>query len=132
MKRLPFLAPALLLLGAAVYLLPEHLAAAGLGTPAALAYMAYGLESTGAWLLVLVLLWRTPAVPVLLWLIYEAAARWVCRSALSLHVPPPRDTTMCSAAFGHDTPSWVGLLIAALCSLIVWEVQKNAAPADAA
>lgn len=118
-------AAALLALGAAVHLVPEHLADAGLGSPAALAYVAYGFEAMSAWLIVAVLLWRSPAVPVVLWLAFESLQRWACRGALPLNLPPPKDTTMCSAAFGVSVPAWGGLILAAFCAAYVWRLRAT-------
>lgn len=123
MKAGATLAAALLLLGATVHLVPEHLAAAGLGSPAALAYVAHGVEAAAAWLLLAALLHRSPALPVLLWLAFESAQRALCRAALPLNLPPPKDTTMCSAAFGVSVSAWGGLIFAALCAAYVWRLR---------
>jgi hypothetical protein len=118
---------ALLLLGAAVHLAPEHLAEAGLGTQQALEIVAYGFDATVAWLVVTAMLARTAAWPVALWLAFESLQRGVCRVALPLHTKPPPNATLCESAFGTSIPSWLGLIVAALCAAYVWEVQRDAA-----
>jgi hypothetical protein len=115
---------ALLLLGGAVHILPEHLADAGVGTQQALEYIGYGFDSMVSWLLVVVLLSRTAAWPVALWLAFESFLRGACRLALPLNVAPPRDASLCSTAFGLNVSSWLGLIVAALCAAYVWEVQR--------
>lgn len=93
------IACAMLLL--AVHLLPEHLAATGLGTQAALEYIAYGIESAALWGAALVLA-PGPLRYVAAWGIAESAARAGCRAALPLDRAPALQPgqTLCDAAAG--------------------------------
>jgi hypothetical protein len=101
------------------------LAAAGVGNQNAIEFVAYGFDATVAWLLVALLLRGNPAWPVALWLAFESGLRGTCRVALPLNVPPPKDTTMCSAAFGMSVPAWGGLILAALCAAYVWRLRAT-------
>lgn len=90
-----------------VHLLPEWLAAAGVGTQAALEYIAYGVESAVLWVVALVLAQGSLRY-VVAWGIAESVARAGCRAALPLdHAPVLQPgQTLCDAAAGWP----VGLL----------------------
>jgi len=85
----------------AVHLLPEWLAAAGLGTQAALEYIAYGAESAALWGAVLCAS-RGPLRYVAAWGLSESLARAGCRGALPLDRAPSLHPgqTLCDAAAG--------------------------------
>lgn len=116
----------LLLLGFGAHFAPEHLAAAGVGSVAALEYIGTGIESAVAWAIVAWLCWRHPLAVVALWLCFEAAQRPVCRLAFPLHQPPAlRGQTLCTAALGADVSAWLGLTAAALCIAYVWRALRH-------
>lgn len=118
---------ALLLLAAAVELLPEHLAAWRDQSQSAWDYVFAGVRSAGLWLAVGVLLLgytvhrpvaRRAALAVCTWGAVEAALRAGCRLMLPMDRPPqikpPRG--LCSAA---GMPGWHDItpLAAAACAV---------------
>jgi len=103
----------MLLALAAVHLLPEHLAGLGLGTQAALEYIAYGLEASALWLAWLVAM-RGPMRYMAAWGLAESLARAGCRAAVPLDHAPSLlpGQTLCDAAAGW--PVSLASLVAAL------------------
>jgi hypothetical protein len=85
----------------AVHLLPEWLAAADLGTQAALEYIACGVEAAALWGAALVVA-PGPLRYVAAWGVAESVARAGCRAALPLdHAPALQPgQTLCDAAAG--------------------------------
>lgn len=106
---------ALLVLVAAVYYGPEHLAAATRSSHAAMAYVAAGAESAALWALLAGMLWRTPAAAPCVWGLVEAVQRPLCRLMLPMDAPPKLapSQTMCDAATGLPV-SWLGFALAGL------------------
>lgn len=110
---------ALLLVVAALYWLPAHVAAAtGWYVPAVNAVVD-SLERTGLWLAVAAGLawrqWSRPAAPMALWAASEAAMGAAARLAFPMCCPlnlPDRDVPLAVHAWGEWT-QWVSLLLAA-------------------
>lgn len=111
------LAACALMLLAGAHLLPEHLSAAGLGTQAALEFIAYGVESSALWGAVLMLACG-PMRYVAAWGLAESLARAGCRAALPLDRAPGLQPgqMLCDAAAGWPVSLLslvAGLLLAA-------------------
>lgn len=106
--------PAALMLMIAVHVLPEWLALAGLGTQAALEYIACGVESGALWGAALAVS-RGPLRYVAAWGLAESLARGGCRAALPLDRAPSLHPgqTLCDAAAGWPV-SLVSLIAALL------------------
>lgn len=113
MKRLRHAPAGSMALLIAAHMLPEWLAAAGLGTQAALEYIAYGAEAAALWGAMLLML-RGPLCYVAAWGFSESIARAGCRAALPLdHAPSLQPgQTLCDAAAGW--PVSLASLVAAL------------------
>jgi len=103
---------ALLVLVAAVYLAPEHLAKAGYSLPA-LEYSAHGVESACLWLILMLHYWRDPAAVVCAWGAAESMMRPLCRLALPLDRAPllEHGQMLCEAAYGYQM-GWVSVSVA--------------------
>ena len=106
----------LALLIGAVYFAPAHIAGWAHWSPAAVEYVAYGIESAVLWA-VLGWHWRRsiPAQAVCAWGAFEAIQRPICRAMfeLSHKVALPDGVTMCEAAFGLPV-GWFGFVVAGL------------------
>jgi hypothetical protein len=112
-------ASSVMLLGAAVHFGVPLLVDLGVGSAAALAYVAYGFEACAAWLIVALAFWGKPLSVVAVWLAVESALRAGCRLAFPLTAPPPGGN-LCSAATGTTLTAWLGIAAAALVALYVW------------
>ena len=113
---------ALLVLAASSYFLPDALASLG-GSPAAWAYVCYGLEACILWLALASAIHALPistqielmtARSICAWGAFEAAQRPVCRLAFPMDHPPQLapGQGLCEAATG--LPMTVVTILAAL------------------
>ena len=99
----------LALLIGAVYFAPYHIAGWAHWSPAAVEYLAYGLEATALWVIAGALLSRYPEAQVACaWGVFEAVQRPIARMMfdLSHKVELPPGVTIGEAAFGR----WIGWL----------------------
>lgn len=114
--------PALLILAALVYLLPEHMPGLVGGTHGAWETVAYGIEAAIVWALLGLL--KPRAAWVCAWACCEALQRAGCRLALPMDRPPrlADGQTVCEAATGLPL-GWVSLLCAAG---VGWAVARGA------
>lgn len=91
-----------LLVVAALYWLPEHIAHALSISPAAVGYVASGIEAGMLWCGAMLLTWGRPESVVFAWAANEAAMRPICRLGLPMDRAPdlPANVSMCHAAYG--------------------------------